>query len=82
MGEFAIGQSVPRTEDPRLLRGRGWFVDDISLTDMLVPTVCQNASPSCDAAPYFRGVESAVSDENSACAIAVASLFQHGTITT
>ena len=28
MGEFAIGQSVPRTEDPRLLTGRGKFVDD------------------------------------------------------
>ena len=28
MGEFAIGQSVRRAEDPRLLRGRGQFVDD------------------------------------------------------
>ena len=28
MGEFAIGQPVRRAEDPRLLRGRGQFVDD------------------------------------------------------
>ena len=33
MGEFAIGQAVPRTEDPRLLRGRGRFVDDVPLVD-------------------------------------------------
>ena len=28
MGEFGIGQSVSRLEDPRLLRGEGRFVDD------------------------------------------------------
>ncbi len=33
MGEFAIGQAVPRTEDPRLLTGRGRFVDDVRLVD-------------------------------------------------
>jgi carbon-monoxide dehydrogenase large subunit len=31
MGEFGIGQSVPRFEDPRLLRGQGRFVNDVSL---------------------------------------------------
>jgi carbon-monoxide dehydrogenase large subunit len=31
MGQFALGQSVPRTEDPRLLRGGGQYVDDIRL---------------------------------------------------
>jgi aerobic carbon-monoxide dehydrogenase large subunit len=31
MGEFAIGQGVPRFEDPRLLRGRGRYVDDVQL---------------------------------------------------
>ncbi|GAA2787978.1 xanthine dehydrogenase family protein molybdopterin-binding subunit [Saccharopolyspora taberi] len=30
-----IGASVPRREDPRLLRGRGRFVDDIRLSGML-----------------------------------------------
>jgi carbon-monoxide dehydrogenase large subunit len=31
MGEFALGQPVPRFEDPRLLRGGGRYVDDIVL---------------------------------------------------
>ena len=31
MGEFAVGQSVPREEDPRLLTGRGEFLDDVNL---------------------------------------------------
>ena len=28
---FAIGQSVPRKEDPQLLRGHGRYSDDVSL---------------------------------------------------
>src|ERR1700742_22294 len=28
---FAVGQSVPRTEDPMLLRGMGHYTDDVSL---------------------------------------------------
>ena len=31
MGEFAIGQPVPREEDPRLLTGGGEFLDDVNL---------------------------------------------------
>ena len=31
MGQFGIGQGVLREEDPRLLRGRGLFVNDVSL---------------------------------------------------
>ena len=31
MGKFAMGQSVPRTEDPRLLTGRGRYIDDVSM---------------------------------------------------
>ncbi len=31
MGKFALGQSVPRTEDPRLLTGRGRYTDDVVL---------------------------------------------------
>jgi carbon-monoxide dehydrogenase large subunit len=31
MGEFALGQAVPRFEDPRLLRGGGRYVDDMVL---------------------------------------------------
>src|SRR5579862_4528475 len=29
--KFAIGQSVPRSEDPMLLRGHGRYTDDVSL---------------------------------------------------
>src|SRR5579884_3541526 len=29
--KFAVGQSVPRKEDPMLLRGRGRYTDDVSL---------------------------------------------------
>jgi carbon-monoxide dehydrogenase large subunit len=31
MGEFGIGQPVPRTEDPRLLQGRGQYGDDFAI---------------------------------------------------
>ena len=34
MGEFAIGQPVPRFEDPRLLQGGGRYVDDMVLPGM------------------------------------------------
>ena len=29
--KFAIGQSLPRSEDPMLLRGQGRYTDDVSL---------------------------------------------------
>ncbi len=31
MGKFGIGQSVRREEDPRLLTGRGYYVNDVNL---------------------------------------------------
>jgi carbon-monoxide dehydrogenase large subunit len=34
MGEFALGQSVPRFEDPRLIQGGGRYLDDIVLPGM------------------------------------------------
>ena len=34
MGEYALGQPVPRSEDPRLLRGGGRYVDDMFLPNM------------------------------------------------
>jgi carbon-monoxide dehydrogenase large subunit len=34
MGEFAIGQHVPRFEDPRLVRGEGRYVGDVALPGM------------------------------------------------
>ena len=35
MGEFAVGQSVARQEDPRLLTGGGEFLDDKNLRDQV-----------------------------------------------
>ncbi|HIM45286.1 MAG TPA: xanthine dehydrogenase family protein molybdopterin-binding subunit, partial [Alphaproteobacteria bacterium] len=35
MGEYALGQSVLRSEDPRLLRGGGRYVDDLALPGMV-----------------------------------------------
>ena len=35
MGDFALGQAVPRFEDPRLLRGGGRYVDDMVLPRMV-----------------------------------------------
>jgi carbon-monoxide dehydrogenase large subunit len=34
MGEFAIGQSVSRFEDPRLVQGRGSYTDDVQMPGM------------------------------------------------
>ena len=36
--KFALGQAVPRTEDPRLLTGRGRYTDDLVLP--LRPRLC------------------------------------------
>ena len=35
MGEFGIGQSVPREEDPYLVRGQGRYLDDVTLPGQL-----------------------------------------------
>jgi carbon-monoxide dehydrogenase large subunit len=34
MGEFALGQAVPRFEDPRLIQGGGRYLDDLQLSGM------------------------------------------------
>jgi carbon-monoxide dehydrogenase large subunit len=42
MGEFALGQAVPRFEDPRLLRGGGRYVDDLVLPRMAIGVVLRS----------------------------------------
>ena len=42
MGDFAIGQGVPRFEDPRLIRGGGRYVDDIQLPGMAYGVVVRS----------------------------------------
>ncbi len=34
MGEYALGQGIARSEDPRLLKGLGRYIDDIVLPRM------------------------------------------------
>ena len=34
-GKFGVGQPVPRKEDPRLVRGRGCYTDDLALPGQL-----------------------------------------------
>src|SRR5437016_7899444 len=42
MGEFAIGQSVSRFEDPRLLKGGGRYVGDMALPGMVYGAVLRS----------------------------------------
>ena len=53
MGEFAIGQSVLRREDPRLLRGLGRYFDDLKLADQLHAAVVRSAHAHAD----IRGID-------------------------
>ena len=45
MGEFGIGQPVPREEDPYLVRGAGRYVDDVKLVGQARAYVLR--SPHC-----------------------------------
>jgi carbon-monoxide dehydrogenase large subunit len=42
MGEFAIGQGVPRFEDPRLVRGGGRYIDDVVYPGMAYGVVLRS----------------------------------------
>ena len=63
MGEFGIGQPVPRFEDPRLLRGKGRYVDDIVFPRLAYGHVLRSPLPharirslNADAARSMPGV--------------------------
>jgi carbon-monoxide dehydrogenase large subunit len=45
MGEFGIGQGVPRFEDPRLVRGEGRYVGDMALPGMAFGYVLRSPHP-------------------------------------
>ncbi|MGQ9371882.1 xanthine dehydrogenase family protein molybdopterin-binding subunit [Azospirillum sp. ST 5-10] len=55
MQKFGIGQAVPRTEDPRLLTGRGRYTDDVSLPGQTWAAFVR--SPHADA--LVHGVDTA-----------------------
>ena len=42
MAKFGIGQGVTREEDPRLLKGRGLFVNDVNLPDQTYAIVLRS----------------------------------------
>ncbi len=45
MGEYALGQGIPRSEDPRLLKGGGRYVDDVVLPRMSYGAVLRSPHP-------------------------------------
>ena len=53
MGEFAIGQSVLRREDPRLLTGRGRYYDDLKLAGELHASIVRSPHAHAD----IRGID-------------------------
>jgi len=53
MGEFSIGQSVRRREDPRLLKGRGRYFDDLKLADQLHAAILRSPHAHAD----IRGID-------------------------
>src|SRR5688500_18861395 len=59
MSEIAVGQSVPRFEDLRLVRGGGRYVDDIVLPGMLFGAVLR--SPHAHAA--IRSISTAQAEK-------------------
>jgi len=71
MGEFAIGQSVLRREDPRLLRGRGRYFDDLKLADQLYAAIVRSPHAHADiraidtrAAARIPGVHAVLTGED------------------
>ncbi len=67
MGEFALGQPVPRFEDPRLLRGGGRYVDDMVLPGMAYGHVLR--SPHSHARILRIGAEAAKAAPGVLCVI-------------
>ncbi len=53
MGEFSIGQSVRRREDPRLLQGRGRYYDDLKLAGELHAAILRSPHAHAD----IRGID-------------------------
>jgi carbon-monoxide dehydrogenase large subunit len=48
MGQFSIGQSVRRREDPRLLKGRGRYYDDLKVADQLHAAIVRSPHAHAD----------------------------------
>ncbi len=48
MIKYAIGQSVPRSEDPRLLRGKGCYVDDFNMINQTYAVMLRSPHAHAD----------------------------------
>ena len=73
MGEFGIGQPVPREEDPYLVRGVGRYVDDVQVAGQVRGYVLRSphghariVSISADVAKTMPGVLLVLTGENAA----------------
>ena len=73
MGEFGIGQPVPREEDPYLVRGAGRYVDDVTIAGQVRGYVLRSphghariVSISADAAKAMPGVLLVLTGEDEA----------------
>jgi carbon-monoxide dehydrogenase large subunit len=73
MGEFGIGQPVPREEDPYLVRGAGRYVDDVTVAGQTRGYVLRSphghariVSMSADAAKTMPGVLLVLTGEDEA----------------
>ena len=57
MTKFGVGQPVPRTEDPRFLKGQGQYVDDMNLPGQVYGYVLR--SPHAHARVHVVGTDAA-----------------------
>lgn len=71
MGEFAIGQGVSRLEDPKLVQGQGYFIDDVVYAGMAYGVVLRSphayakiVSINTDAAKASPGVLTVLTSED------------------
>ena len=71
MGEFSIGQSVTRLEDPRLLTGKGRYLDDINYDRQLYAVILRSphahadiVSINTDAAKVAPGVHAMLTGQD------------------
>jgi carbon-monoxide dehydrogenase large subunit len=71
MGEFAIGQGVSRLEDPKLVQGQGYFIDDVVYAGMAYGVVLRSphayakiVSINTDAAKASHGVLAVLTAED------------------
>ena len=60
MGEFGIGQPVPRTEDPRLLTGGGRYGDDFTLANQAVGYILRSPHANAKILSIDTGAAEAV----------------------